>query len=334
MLQQIWQVVTGGSLIGLIYSFICTVLFCMILQVSFLRKKKLGMKHFVLIYIFLIYLMYVYRVTGAGTIWDIQRLGFSIRWDEVHLIPFAQLETPVSAILNIIMTIPLGFLLPFIWKQFRSLQRVALTGFAFSLLIEISQLFTRRGSATEDLITNTFGAIIGYLIFTVIFKSLRNDVTLSSQKEENFLLRNEAKLYIVCSFLGMFLFYHPLAMYENFSWFQGNISGELQEADFILGNVSEIHENYIIINKSDVHILPDGSMIGASDVLENNPFNIYVTELTDFYVHDVVMSDPNNYTATSVTIDDLRIGDSINAYIVAEDDEAVADKIIIWRFHD
>ena len=55
------------------------------------------------------------------------------------------------------MFIPLGFLLPMIWSEFRAVKKVALAGFLLSLTIELNQLFSLRGIATDDLIANTLG---------------------------------------------------------------------------------------------------------------------------------------------------------------------------------
>ena len=70
---------------------------------------------------------------------------------------------------NIILFIPLGMFLPFIFKKMRSLKRIAIAGFAFSLCIELAQLFSRifenyRTVDIDDIILNTAGAVIGFLI--------------------------------------------------------------------------------------------------------------------------------------------------------------------------
>lgn len=75
--------------------------------------------------------------------------------------------------LNIIMMVPFGFLLPLIKK--RGLVRTVLATFLFSLLIESTQLLSVWfGSAATrifdvtDLITNTLGGLIGFLLFIIL----------------------------------------------------------------------------------------------------------------------------------------------------------------------
>lgn len=76
-------------------------------------------------------------------------------------------------LLNVIMMMPFGFLYPTITKR-GILSTVALT-FFFSLIIECSQLLSAwwgglhsRTFDVTDLITNTLGGLIGFLIFIVL----------------------------------------------------------------------------------------------------------------------------------------------------------------------
>ena len=64
---------------------------------------------------------------------------------------------------NIIMFIPLGFLLPRVFLRLSSLPRVLITTAAIITLVEILQLFTLVGSCDiDDLILNVLGAAIGF----------------------------------------------------------------------------------------------------------------------------------------------------------------------------
>ena len=65
---------------------------------------------------------------------------------------------------NILLFIPIGFLLPLVVKKMP-----LLWGIGFSLLIEIIQFITRRGTCeTDDVISNTIGLLIGYAIVTTL----------------------------------------------------------------------------------------------------------------------------------------------------------------------
>ena len=64
---------------------------------------------------------------------------------------------------NIIMFIPLGFLLPRVFPKLSSLPRVLIATALIITLVEILQLFTLVGSCDiDDLILNVIGSAMGY----------------------------------------------------------------------------------------------------------------------------------------------------------------------------
>lgn len=69
---------------------------------------------------------------------------------------------------NVLMTLPLGIMLPFLSKKYQSFGRVTVCGFLFSLGIETIQYITRRGLFEfDDLFNNTLGASLGYVLFFI-----------------------------------------------------------------------------------------------------------------------------------------------------------------------
>ena len=83
------------------------------------------------------------------------------------LLDSAQPEYVRSAVINlggnIIMFIPLGFLLPRVFPHLTSLPRVLLVTAVLITAVEIIQLFTLVGSCDiDDLILNMIGSAIGY----------------------------------------------------------------------------------------------------------------------------------------------------------------------------
>lgn len=70
---------------------------------------------------------------------------------------------------NIIMFIPLGFLLPKVFPKLASLPRVLLTTSGIIAAVEILQLFTLVGSCDiDDLILNVLGAALGYCLHKLL----------------------------------------------------------------------------------------------------------------------------------------------------------------------
>lgn len=75
--------------------------------------------------------------------------------------------------LNVIMTIPFGFLLPLVKKGKTKLLKIVLYNFLLSLSIELLQPLINgfRSSDITDIITNVIGGILGYIIY-LIFRPL------------------------------------------------------------------------------------------------------------------------------------------------------------------
>lgn len=70
---------------------------------------------------------------------------------------------------NIAAFIPFGFFLPVMSRKCRSFLYMIFFSFEFSLLVEIIQLVSKVGSFdVDDLLLNTIGGAMGYLIFVVL----------------------------------------------------------------------------------------------------------------------------------------------------------------------
>ena len=77
---------------------------------------------------------------------------------------------------NIIMFIPLGFLLPPVFPKLKNLMSVLVTTAAIIICVELIQLLTLVGSCDiDDLILNLLGAASGYWIYTKFRKNACSD---------------------------------------------------------------------------------------------------------------------------------------------------------------
>lgn len=157
--------------------------------------------------VFLVYLCMVFDVTGIGTLGDILRNIPEPVMGGVNLVPFDSLG--IGYALNIVMFMPLGFLLPLIFKDSRKFWKTAAEGAVFSLLIELSQLLNFRATDVDDLMANTFGACVGYLIWRAFAKIAGE--RLSGAAEE----RWEALRYILLSMAGVFFLYNPFIIIDR-----------------------------------------------------------------------------------------------------------------------
>lgn len=199
-------------IIMMIIPIILTVVPVMLYQVILLLcKRKSTSTHYFWTYTMMIYIWLVFSVTGIGSVWDIISKGGLIETFQqanIGIIPF-QSDGLFTYCMNVIMLMPLGFLLPYIWRNFRNPIKVALTGLAFSIFIEFAQLPTNRLVDIDDLLMNTLGAVLGYVVWKMIGKHFFN----KKEKQRIIALGNfEPVIYLVLVCASNFLLY-------NWTWF-------------------------------------------------------------------------------------------------------------------
>ncbi|MET3198018.1 UNVERIFIED_ORG: glycopeptide antibiotics resistance protein [Bacillus proteolyticus] len=151
-------------------------------------------------------------MTQIATVWDISRYETWIRVSQINLTLFDTAGS-TTYLLNIVLFMPLGFLLPTIWPQFRKMKNTVCAGFLFSLAIELNQLLNNRITDIDDLFTNTLGAIVGYVLYKVLYTALFKLILKREEKEfdtnSSLVIKYEAVFCLVCSFVGAMLIYHP-----------------------------------------------------------------------------------------------------------------------------
>lgn len=170
--------------------------------------------------IFVLYIFAVLYVTGVGTLYDLMRYGISLRSGQINLIPFYGSDWTTGYVLNAIMFLPLGILLPLIWPRVARLLPVTAFGFGFSLLIEVSQLLNNRTTDIDDLLMNTLGAIIGFGLYWIVKRIRGHRVTPPTavhavHGDVSDRLRfgaGEPALYLVVMFVGHFFLYDGLGV--------------------------------------------------------------------------------------------------------------------------
>ena len=193
------------NMIFVLYPLFCILLPCM-LYVLIQTKgfhRRTNFIHMIWVFIFLYYVYLVLETTGIGTIWEIGLYPGMKLQEEINLIPFRD-GISLSMILNVVMFMPLGFLLPLLWKEYRSLVRTAIIGFCFSCGIEFCQLFNRRVSDVDDLLMNTLGAILGWLIW-IVFSRITH---LKYGRRNQGFGGKEGAVYLALSLVGQFFLYN------------------------------------------------------------------------------------------------------------------------------
>lgn len=110
--------------------------------------------------------------------------------------------------LNIAMFIPFGFILPLLNKKCKIFWVTYLAGFGFTLFIELTQFITGRGVCeADDMLNNTWGAMIGFGIYEIFhgFLQWRKKESINKKKV---ILAQLPLVVVILTFCGIFLFYY------------------------------------------------------------------------------------------------------------------------------
>ena len=178
-----------------------------------LNKKssgKIKWQHYLFGYFLILYLVISLKdIVGFPTLSDLERkvmLGVPIFDPVLNFIPLSS-GIEISTILNIIFFMPFGFLLPTLWNKFRKFIPTVFAGFIFSLIIEVGQLFTIRATDVDDLIMNTLGTILGFILFkilSIIFKKLSNKTMVEEYNKKDSIIKYGPYLYIGIAIISVF----------------------------------------------------------------------------------------------------------------------------------
>lgn len=189
-----------------------TILISIVMRISYKEEEKIRVQHNIFGYMFMIYLIIALaEVVGFPSISEWRRLSGlneAIFNPNINLIPFND-GSDISGILNIIFFMPFGFLLPTLWKKYRSFLKTLSYGIIFSFIIEIGQLFTKnRATDINDLIMNTLGTIIGWIMFNSlrkVFKKLTRKTVVDTKAFESKIIKLEPYLYVFIAIISVFI---------------------------------------------------------------------------------------------------------------------------------
>jgi glycopeptide antibiotics resistance protein len=93
-------------------------------------------------------------------------------WSVIEWVPFQ--VPPLSFLLNIVMFLPFGVLVPLLWPRTGSMRRLAAWALGASVAIELTQLLlwitlgARRTVDVNDLIANVAGGVLGFVVLRTV----------------------------------------------------------------------------------------------------------------------------------------------------------------------
>ena len=181
-LKDIWSAFAEFNNQALLFALVAVLIYTIVMIVTYVVKSINHKPHRSVGYLILklivftafgIYCSYTISLTLSG-----REAGS--RSSIVNLIPFSTFTSAngitVHTVENCLLFVPFGFLVPIIWKYNRNIWRVTLMGFISSVLIELTQIITKRGYfEIDDIILNTLGTIIGYFIFSILYDGFLAD---------------------------------------------------------------------------------------------------------------------------------------------------------------
>lgn len=169
------QEISGYILIGLI---MMAVLAIMYLPVFLVLRKRVAFARQAVYFLFGVCIIVILSATVI--------IGFEIvpaRNRFLNLVPFkvfteewemGLLKQFTQTLANVVMFVPLGFIFPLAFDRCRKLYKTTIYMAAFSFLIEFVQYFTGRSSDIDDIMLNTLGGVLGYLLFALLSKLFGN----------------------------------------------------------------------------------------------------------------------------------------------------------------
>lgn len=149
-------------------------------------KKRYSIEKHIIVLVFYVYLClaidkFFFPFPVAKSSLKIYRMMFP----NIHfnVIPFKTIidllvKAPGGILLqiggNVLLFMPMGFFLPLIFKKISSCRKILLVSFICSLSIELTQLaislmygFTYKYCDIDDIILNTLGGLLGFLILKI-----------------------------------------------------------------------------------------------------------------------------------------------------------------------
>lgn len=312
--------------------------------ISIKKNKERNFKGEILLNIFFFYLLTVFYIT----IFKMGRITLNFEFSSFfNLVPIIETikmfgNSSLSLVLynilgNILLFIPLGFLVPVLFPKFNKWYKVLLIGMSLSAFIEFIQYFTTNNfTDIDDLIFNTLGSILGYTllkIFIKILESIRlsklinkfNFVT--SPKEKIYLRRSLGTMILVGAGVIIFSYYNQtysinitdeeaeVAVFSKYSRSNVVLSKEILDSKFYLVNNDGYYDLNELSKISDKRYVKEGS--SAQFTLDKQKYGFVISTAREDYYDFLPIIAGKNKDATKVVIDFM--GEKYEEELLKED---------------
>ena len=136
-----------------------------LILLEILARKEIPyipLKHLIGDGLFCFFLSAILALTGVPSFYEMR---LPSGW---NVAPFQSiLADPIQSLGKILLFLPMGFLLPLLFRKYQKPSRCLLYGLSFSLIVEIWQLFSFRSMSVDDLLLNMLGMAAGFGLFSL-----------------------------------------------------------------------------------------------------------------------------------------------------------------------
>ena len=147
-----------------------------------------------------VYCLFSFYLVAVGALTGLPNITY-LRFElSGNLIPLVGMVRDLkNSMLNTVLFIPLGLILPLVWEKYEEAKRTVRFGFGLSAVIELLQVFTYRATDINDLLTNGLGTVLGFLLCKGLLRIPA--VKRAKREEEGY------ELYLVCAVAFFVMFF-------------------------------------------------------------------------------------------------------------------------------
>ena len=157
-----------------------------------IKRRVFSLQRHIIIFLLFLYFNAVIAITLFPIPFDSRFIAFNVEHGigrKFNFVPFMFIKDLISNISrdripvfgNMVLLFPLGYLVPIIFKKINNLIKAALVGLVIAISIETLQFiisyflgFRYRSVDVDDLILNTTGTVIGYLMLILTIPMFEN----------------------------------------------------------------------------------------------------------------------------------------------------------------
>lgn len=222
----------------------------------YVRRKNLDTLKESLYFILFLYFSIIAQVTifKYGSLFEWPGNGVEIM-SRINMIPLIETIKMLTngwntgysyyqVIANILLFIPLGFLLPLFFEDIRNWRKVFIYGCLISVMIEATQIFTLMNIVDiDDVIFNTLGALLGYACY-LIFNKLLQQFRLKDLADK--LMINSTSNPWKKSVVPVSLMMIVIFVVSVYSYFEQTESVDLSDEQLILASYNPDLSTYVL----------------------------------------------------------------------------------------